>query len=98
MTTSGKWIHCSPELLSAGIDCASTPRRPCECGRAYGSHDHFVSDDRLEVEVFDAKGERVQWCIGPTQSELERAHNEHRCGYLCGYCITEAEKLFDDHP
>jgi len=35
------WIHCSPELLASGIDCGTTPRRPCECA-IKGSHDHLI--------------------------------------------------------
>ena len=88
----GRWEHCSPELLNAGIDCATTPRRPCECEHG-GSHDHFISDDRLEIETFDANGKRVQWGIGPTQAELEAAHLAGTCHAFCAYCITEAEAL-----
>jgi hypothetical protein len=36
-----EWEHCSPGLLTAGVDCATTPRRPCECPTD-GSHDHLV--------------------------------------------------------
>jgi hypothetical protein len=42
VNVGGRWEHCSPELLNAGIDCAKTPRRPCECAHG-GSHDHFIS-------------------------------------------------------
>lgn len=58
-----------------------------------GSHDHFISDDRLEIETFDANGKRVQWGIGPTQAELEAAHISGKCHAFCAYCITEAEQL-----
>lgn len=88
----GRWEHCSPDLLRAGIDCSSTLRRPCECKHG-GAHDHFISGDRLEMEAFDAAGSRVQWAIGPTQTELAAAHAEGRCDALCSYCITEAEEL-----
>lgn len=92
----GRWERCSPELLQAGIDCKNTPRRPCKCGG--GSHDHFISDDRLEITVLDGSGKRVQWGIGPTQSELLKAHTEGRCGAFCGYCIDEAEKAMPPAP
>ena len=88
----GRWEHCCPDLLKAGIDCANTPRRPCECS-FNGSHDHFISADRLEMESFDADGNRVQWSIGSTQDELLQAHNDGRCWAFCGYCVTEAEDL-----
>ena len=45
----GRWEHCSPELLAAGIDCAETPRRPCECGQD-GSHDHFIQPSMQELQ------------------------------------------------
>lgn len=35
----GEWRHCSPALLRSGVDCASTPRRPCPCE---GGHDHWI--------------------------------------------------------
>jgi len=37
----GMWKHCSPALLRTGIDCATTKRKPCECG-INGSHDHWI--------------------------------------------------------
>lgn len=88
----GRWEHCSPELLQAGIDCGATPRRPCECVHG-DSHDHFISGDRLEIETFDTNGKRVQWGLGPTQAELEEAHLAGTCHAFCAYCITEAESL-----
>jgi len=44
----GKWVHCSPELIASGVDCASTIRRPCGCGPV-GSHDHWI-DGQFQVE------------------------------------------------
>lgn len=40
----GEWWHCSPDLLKEGIDCATTPRRPCPCPN--GSHDHFIVKEK----------------------------------------------------
>lgn len=37
-----EWRHCSPDLLSSGVHCPTTLRRPCLCGPGYGSHDHLV--------------------------------------------------------
>lgn len=42
-----QWEHCSPELLKSGVDCATTPRRPCEC-EVKGSHDHLVGMESPE--------------------------------------------------
>ncbi|WNO05994.1 peptide chain release factor family protein [Rhodoferax mekongensis] len=38
----GEWKHCTPELLSSGVSCKDTPRRPCECEHG-GSHDHWIA-------------------------------------------------------
>lgn len=35
------WAHCSPALLESGVDCGSTPRKPCACAVG-GSHDHYI--------------------------------------------------------
>ena len=88
----GRWEHCRPELLNAGINCANTPRRPCECGFR-GSHDHFISNDRVEMEGFDREGNRTQWSIGESSEELLKRHSEGNCWAFCPYCITEAEDL-----
>jgi hypothetical protein len=40
----GLWMHCSPELLANGVDCASAPRSPCHCqSKDFVGHDHFIS-------------------------------------------------------
>lgn len=38
----GQWTHCSPALISAGVNCGKTPRRACQC-EGGGSHDHFIA-------------------------------------------------------
>ena len=38
----GQWVHCSPELINAGLNCANIPRRDCQC-EGGGSHDHFIA-------------------------------------------------------
>ena len=43
-----EWSHCSPALLSSGVDCASTPRRPCSCSPSNGGHDHLASEPQGE--------------------------------------------------
>lgn len=40
-TPPPRWVHCSPDLLASGVDCATAPRRPCSCPHC-GSHDHSV--------------------------------------------------------
>jgi hypothetical protein len=42
VATAGQWVHCSPSLLNAGVSCANTPRRACECEGNTG-HDHFIA-------------------------------------------------------
>jgi len=37
----GEWQHCSPALISSGLDCGGTLRRSCLCPGG-GSHDHYV--------------------------------------------------------
>lgn len=36
-----EWKHCTPTLLSSGVNCATTTRRACQCDFD-GSHDHWV--------------------------------------------------------
>lgn len=43
-----EWSHCSPSLLASGLNCASTPRRPCSCSPTNGGHDHLVSEPQGE--------------------------------------------------
>ena len=37
---SGQWLYCSPELITAGVDCGRTPRRPYHTGVG---HEHFIA-------------------------------------------------------
>jgi len=53
------WIHCSPELLASGIDCGTTPRRPCECA-IKGSHDHLIRIAH-PADTFRRAIERAAW-------------------------------------
>jgi len=34
------WVHCSPEGIRLGLDCAHAPRRKCGCSPTNGGHDH----------------------------------------------------------
>lgn len=36
------WVHCSPELLEKGLNCARAPRRACQCEPWGAGHDHAV--------------------------------------------------------
>lgn len=45
---SGQWVHCSPDLINAGVSCEHTPRRDCACGLG-GSHDHWIAHHRRKV-------------------------------------------------
>ena len=58
VTVKGMWKHCSPELLRAGIDCANTPRRSCECAHG-GAHDHFIYEEQ-ELSEREAEGHIVE--------------------------------------
>ncbi|UDL16001.1 hypothetical protein QEH42_gp217 [Microbacterium phage Pumpernickel] len=40
-----EWVHCSPDLLSGGVNCADTARRACACSPENGGHDHLVGTD-----------------------------------------------------
>lgn len=56
---AGKWVHCSPRLVSLGIRCRRTLRKPCDCGKR-GSHDHFVSDPEVLRALYaDPSGSSV---------------------------------------
>lgn len=48
------------------------------------------ADDRLCIETFDATGNMLTRWYGPNTEELKRAHDEHKCDWLCGYCYEEA--------
>jgi hypothetical protein len=41
----GIWVHCTPELINAGIVCGETIRKPCACHLVYigADHDHMVA-------------------------------------------------------
>jgi len=41
---NGRWVHCSPSLLEAGVSCDKTPRRACACP-IRGSHDHYIAQE-----------------------------------------------------
>jgi hypothetical protein len=43
-----RWVHCSPELLHAGVCCSSTQRRTCACAHG-GAHDHLVSNELADI-------------------------------------------------
>jgi hypothetical protein len=43
VAATGKWVHCSPSLLNAGVSCAHTPRRACQCETDNGGHDHWIA-------------------------------------------------------
>lgn len=44
------------------------------------------------IEVRDGKGVLVERSYGQTPEELQKAHDEHRCGAFCGICYDEAMK------
>jgi hypothetical protein len=58
----GQWVHCSPALLNAGVSCAHTPRRACECSPANGGHDHFIAHTAPQAEDAPRKYDpATQW-------------------------------------
>ncbi|CAE6967732.1 hypothetical protein [Paraburkholderia domus] len=42
-SVAGQWVHCSPSLIGAGVSCADTPRRACQCHPDGVGHDHFIA-------------------------------------------------------
>ena len=55
------------------------------------------TNNRLEIETFDANGKRIHRVLGPTQAELEAVHLAGKCTAFCSYCVTEAEELMALH-
>jgi hypothetical protein len=45
----GRWVHCSPSLIEAGVSCDKTPRRACACP-INGSHDHYIAQEVPRVD------------------------------------------------
>lgn len=45
----GRWVHCSPSLLEAGVSCDKTPRRACACP-INGSHDHYIAQEAPRID------------------------------------------------
>lgn len=55
---AGQWVHCSPALLQAGVSCAHTPRRPCDCQPENGGHDHFIAFNNIEASQAGAESRK----------------------------------------
>jgi len=47
------------------------------------------AQDRFCIEVFDASGELVERSYGLNPTELQEAHDNHKCGAFCGICYHE---------
>lgn len=66
------WAHCTPDLLRSGIDCGTTPRRPCACHPANGGHDHITPDGQeTEPVVVD---DETKWDYAALVTEAEQVY------------------------
>ncbi|HDR9761521.1 hypothetical protein KDX16_15660 [Burkholderia vietnamiensis] len=55
---AGRWVHCSPALIQAGVNCEHTPRRPCQCQPENGGHDHFIAFNVNEASKVGAESRK----------------------------------------
>ena len=70
------WLHCSPEMITKGLDCAATQRRDCQCTPA-GSHDHaLLAITESERELVEHRNCSPRICRDPAKfsSCPERSH------------------------
>jgi hypothetical protein len=86
----GQWVHCSPALLNAGVSCAHTPRRACECSPANGGHDHFIAHTAPQAEDAPRKYDpATQW--GDPNFDGAEAYEAH----LEAECAPREAALYD---
>ena len=73
-------------------------------GRTDNVPDMIIEDEpsdintnpRLCITVCDKDGNTVQRSYGPSQAELQRAHDLHECGSWCEICYQEACNTLND--
>lgn len=53
------------------------------------------ADVRVCMESFNKEGVLVQRSYGMSPTELQQAHDNHQCGWLCAICYDEAMRTID---
>lgn len=83
---AGQWVHCSPALILAGVSCAHTPRRPCDCRPENGGHDHFIAFDHTEVcQARVAAGSRSESAVAAVGGDADTASGPSS---PCAWCAV----------
>jgi hypothetical protein len=62
---AGQWVHCTPDLINAGVSCAHTPRR---AGDGTYSHDHWISHAPQAASRQAAEWGKCQLYLGAPQA------------------------------
>lgn len=88
---AGQWVHCSPALIMAGVSCAHTPRRACDCRLENGGHDHFIAFNDTAASQAGAECSESApntCCKNTAPSVGSDADTASRLSAPCGRCVS----------